>query len=381
MKSRVLIIVGIILAVIIVGIVSIQPDTDTKAGNYRYEIQGNAGGAGPHTKTDLLLTQINMDNPSSIHTVDLTKDLHYTDLVLFWDWHIHSFENYVFVSWMTSEQSWSDVFLAVSNDYGRTFDVKNISQNRNYISEYEIDHSEETVYVTWLHEFKTETNENINQIYFTKSDNFGESFGEKKILSTFDKSSYEFDLEAFGDNVIVVWRQDADLPDDDNIWLATSTDKAEYFQREAKLQGGNVDVDSYDGILHFAWVSVEDDNQIWYAYSENVGQTLNSRIIFDADWETNPYAQGPVPKITASDKIIIEWKMNNKEEERIPYKIIMESDFPDNLKPEPDPIPEEVADINIKKQNQYMSPFDEEWIHEFKEDYPTVITGKVIEWY
>ena len=59
----------------------------------------------------------------------------------------------------------------------------------------------------------------------------------------------------------------------------------------------------------------------------------------------------------------------------------MESDFPDNLKPEPDPIPEEVADINIKKQNQYMSPFDEEWIHEFKEDYPTVITGKVIEWY
>lgn len=48
--------------------------------------------------------------------------------------------------------------------------------------------------------------------------------------------------------------------------------------------------------------------------------------------------------------------------------------------PEPNPIPEEYNDEFVTKQDHYISPF-EEWIHEFQENYHTVITGKVIEWY
>ncbi|MFB5620038.1 MAG: hypothetical protein ACE5RC_02755 [Nitrosopumilus sp.] len=47
--------------------------------------------------------------------------------------------------------------------------------------------------------------------------------------------------------------------------------------------------------------------------------------------------------------------------------------------PEPNPIPEEYDVKPTTKQDQYLSPFDEEWIHEFQENYHTVITGKVID--
>ena len=319
MKTRLLIIIGVISVVIVLGIM--QLDQDLETGNYQYEIQGNAGGAGPQTKTDLLLTRINVDEPSNIHTVDLTKDLHYTDLILFWDWQIHSFDNYVFVSWATSEQSWSDVFLAVSDDYGKTFDVKNISQSKEYIHQYKIDYSKETVYIVWEHEFITEDNNHFGQIYFTKSDNFGDSFGQQKLLSTFDKPAQEFELEVFGDNVFVAWQQEGDSQDSKNMWFATSINRAEYFDREAKLLGAHIDVDSYNDILHLTWVSVDDDDQVWYAYSEDLGQTLHSRIIFDADWELSPYAERPIPKLTVGDDIAIEFRMNNEEGEKTPYKI------------------------------------------------------------
>jgi hypothetical protein len=318
MKTRLLIIIGVISVIIILGIM--QLDRDLETGNYQYEIQGNIDGTGIG-KTDLFLTRINMDNPSNIHTVDLTKDLHYTDLISFWDWQIHSFDNYVFVSWITSEQSWSDVFLAVSDDYGKTFDVKNISQTRTYIDRYKIDYSDNNVYITYRDEFKTEENVHLNHIYFIKSENYGESFGQHLLLNTFDKSGYEFDLESFDENVFVVWRQDTDSRDENNVWFAASTDRAEWFEREAKMIGGHVDVDSFNGTLYLTWVSVTDDNQVWYAYSEDLGQTLHSRIVFDADWELNPYADRPIPKLTVGDDIMIKFEMNNEEGEKTPYKI------------------------------------------------------------
>ena len=318
MKSKILIIVGVILVVVILGIMKVDQDVET--GNYQYEIRGDKDGTGIG-KTDLIFTRISIDEPSNTHTVNLTKDLHYTDLISFLYWQIHSFDNYVFVSWITNEQSWSDVFLAVSDDYGKTFDVKNISQNKEYVHQYKVDYSEETIYVVWQHEFVTEENDHINQISFTKSDNFGESFGQQKLLSTFDKSAYEFDLEAFGDNVFVVWRQDTDSREGNSMWFASSTDRAEWFEREAKMIGAHADVDSSNDILHLTWVSVEDDTQVWYAYSEDLGKTLHSRIIFDADWELSPYAPRPIPKISVGDDILIEFEMNDKDGKKTPYQV------------------------------------------------------------
>ena len=84
----------------------------------------------------------------------------------------------------------------------KTFDVKNISQSRNYVYQYKIDFSDETVYITWQQDFKTEERQSLQHIYFSKSNDFGKSFGESILLSTFDRFAQEFDLEAFGDNVL-----------------------------------------------------------------------------------------------------------------------------------------------------------------------------------
>lgn len=313
------VIAGIFLIVINLGIT--PQDQSLTSRNYIYEIQGDAGGAGSHTKTDLLLKRSNNDDQSDIHFIDITKDLHYTDNIMFWDWQIHTFENYVFVSWITSEQSWSDVFLAISDDYGKTFDVKNISQSKEYVHQYKIDYSEETVYVVWEHEFITEENFHFGQIYFTKSDDFGNSFGQQKLLSTFDKPSQEPELEAFGDDVFIAWQQETDLQDGNNIWFATSTDRGDYFDRKAKLSGAHIDAESSNDILHLTWVSIDDNDQIWYAYSEDLGQTLLSKVIFDADWKLSPYADRPIPKLTIDDKIAVNFEMNNEEGENTPYII------------------------------------------------------------
>jgi len=56
-----------------------------------------------------------------------------------------------------------------------------------------------------------------------------------------------------------------------------------------------------------------------------------------------------------------------------------EPDFNPVPEPEPEPMPEENPETEII-QDEYVSPFDEELIHEFQQ-YHTVITGKVIEWY
>lgn len=289
--------------------------------DYEFKIIGKQAGAGSHTKSELIFTRTTIDEPLIVDSTELTKDLYHTDNIMFWDWQIHTFEKFVYVSWITSEQTWGDVFLAVSDDYGKTFDVKNISQSRNYVYQYKIDFSDETVYLTWQQGFKTEERRDLQHIYFSKSNDFGESFGEQILLSTFDRFAQEFDLEVFGDNVFVTWREEMDLDDKQNVWFATSTDKAEWFDREPKLLASHVDVDSFNGVLHFTWVSVEDDTEIWYAHSKDLGQTLDSRIVFDADWKLSPYAERPIPKISAGEKTFIEFEMVNEEGEKTHYTI------------------------------------------------------------
>ena len=330
------------------------------ARNYDYKITGDQAGAGSHTKSELIFTRTTTDEPLVVDSTELTKDLYHTENIMFWDWQIHTLENFVFVSWITSEQTWGDVFLAVSDDYGETFDVKNISQSKNYVFQYKIDFSDEIVYLTWQQNFKTEENRTLQHIYFTKSNDFGKSFGGQTLLSSFDRFAHEFDLESFGDNVFVTWREDVEPSDMYNVWFATSTDKAEWFDKKAKLLAGHVDVDSFDDVLHLTWVSVEDDTEIWYAYSEDLGQTLHSRIVFDADWKLSPYADRPIPKVSAGDEIFIDFEIKNADGEKMHYKIpIIDEDE------------QEVdwSDITLMKPNSveffyYPDPQDKEDTHQ-----------------
>ncbi|AJW70304.1 exported protein of unknown function [Nitrosopumilus adriaticus] len=336
---------------------SYHPDYDR---DYEYKITGDKGGAGSHTKTELIFTRTTVDEPLILDSAELTKGLYYTDDILFWDWQIYSFENFVFVSWVTSEHSWSDVFLAISNDFGKTFEVKNISQDRNYIDHYKIDFSDESIYFVWHQNFITEENDHLTHLYFTKSDNYGESFGQQKLMSRFDTRSFEFDMEAFDDNVILVWREDTDSQEEKNIWFATSTDRAEWFDREAKLFGARVDVESLDGILHFTGLSERHATEVWYAYSDDMGQTLHKKIVFDADWKLSPYAERPFPKITFEDRVFVEFEMRNAEGEKTHYKV-----------PIIDENEKEVdwSDITLMKPNSveffyYPDPEDKEDTHQ-----------------
>ncbi len=333
MTAKVLIIIGVVAAIAIIFVAIIAwmgiSQQNFQEEDYVYEIRGKEGGAGSHTKTDLIFARTSINDPSYTSTVDLTKDLHYTDHILFSDWQIHSFENFVFVTWITSEQSWSDVFLALSDDYGKTFEIKNISQSRDYNHQYQLQIVKDNLYLAWQEEFHTPDRETINQIYFAKSGDLGKSFSEPLILSTPNVSGYEFDLEANDEIALVIWREDfedANDPSARNIFFAQIFDREEdNLLTFPALRGSHFDFEIHDDVLHGAWSSVEDNDRIIYGYSEDYGVTFpHTQVIFDADWQTSPYAPIPVPKITVDDKVTIEWKMHNEKGEETPYKVIIE---------------------------------------------------------
>ena len=82
--------------------VSYHPYSD---GDYEYKITGKQAGAGSHIKSELIFTRTTVDEPLIVDSTELTKNLYHTDNIMFWDWQIHTFENFVYVSWITSEQN------------------------------------------------------------------------------------------------------------------------------------------------------------------------------------------------------------------------------------------------------------------------------------
>ncbi len=57
------------------------------------------------------------------------------------------------------------------------------------------------------------------------------------------------------------------------------------------------------------------------AYSNDLGKTLHSRIIFNADWKLSPYAEDPIPMISAGNEIFIDFEMRNAKREKTHYTI------------------------------------------------------------
>jgi hypothetical protein len=123
-----------------------------------------------------------------------------------------------------------DILFKRSTDNGSTFDQEiNLSNNTGFSEHPQISSVTDHVHVIWA----DDTNDN-KQVFFKKSDDNGNSFGEEIKLSNKSSSSFNQDIAAFGNSVYTVWLEKV-FSGPYRVMLATSEDGGNSFQNPISL--------------------------------------------------------------------------------------------------------------------------------------------------
>lgn len=173
-----------------------------------------------------------------------------------------------------------------------------------------------TVYVAWLDTTEDDSFEGLAEIYVRRSDDGGETFESRRLVSTFPEPGFRARHTSFRSwaaafpklgigpdgNVYVVWvALPTDDPNDDgDVYVATSTNQGETWDRRVRVNDDlesafqffpEVSVDP-GGEIHVMWGDMRDDPKgasynIYYSRSEDAGDTwsINSRV---TDFASNP---------------------------------------------------------------------------------------------
>ncbi|MGZ5550884.1 MAG: hypothetical protein ACXW07_09000, partial [Nitrososphaeraceae archaeon] len=152
---------------------------------------------------------------------------------------IEAFDNNVYVIWQESvskslpEHNY-DIFFTKSEDNGKTFGTPiNLSNNTEFSERPQIAVSKNGIFIVWA-----ETINPINkEIMFTKSLDNGKTFSNPINLSNNSKDSYNQEISAFNENIYVIW-QDTDKKNNDTngiIAFKSSTNTGNTFNNSIEL--------------------------------------------------------------------------------------------------------------------------------------------------
>jgi len=132
---------------------------------------------------------------------------------------IAAVDSNVYVVWQEFVDDGGEIFFTASSDNGQDFDdpvpISHVEPER--VSEFpQIAAVDSNVYVVWQdNDFVSESD-----IFFTPSNNYGQSFGEPVNLSMTEGFSLFPQLDAFGQNINIVW-QDENLGQKDVFFIAS----------------------------------------------------------------------------------------------------------------------------------------------------------------
>ena len=174
---------------------------------------------------------------------------------------IDAFDNNVYVVWQESvsknlpEHNY-DIFFTKSEDNGKTFGKPiNLSNNTEFSERPQIAVSKNGIFIVW-----TETiNPNNKEIMFTKSLDNGKTFSNPINLSNNSKDSYNQEISAFNENVYVIW-QDTDKKNNDTngiIMFKSSTNTGNTFNNSIELINNTNSafpkINSYGNYVYIVW--------------------------------------------------------------------------------------------------------------------------------
>jgi hypothetical protein len=238
---------------------------------------------------------------------------------------IATFESYVYIIWLEDTGKNKELWIAKSKDTGRTFDkpLKLASvQNWDYLLPKSIAAYGDHVYVVWR---QLSEDGKSGSILFKSSQDRANTFSETREIS--DKAAYitEPKVDAFQNNVYVVWNliysKEETPTQSDGLFFAKSSDHGDNFGTDSKLNGNNefgeAELASYSNRVYVAWTgSVYKQNQnmsdLFFTSSlnngdsfedtvsinngldsGNVGLTVTDRYI-DAVWQDNVTGNGEI---------------------------------------------------------------------------------------
>lgn len=196
---------------------------------------------------------------------------------------VSSSNNNTYVVWQESVPGNTDrnyeIFFKKSSDNGNSFGERiQVSDNIGFSEHPQMASENNNVYVVWADD--TTVNK---QIYFKKSNNGGNSFGEQMLLSDGNSNAFNQEISSFGDNVYVVWLEKVPYGPY-RIMLASSNDGANTFHKPITLSENAVaqtfpKISSFDGHVYVAW-NVEDlpntRSGVYFISSTDNGRTFGN---------------------------------------------------------------------------------------------------------
>jgi hypothetical protein len=170
---------------------------------------------------------------------------------------VAAWNNNVYVLWQDSVPSGNrnyDIFIKNSVDNGNTFGSPvNLSNNSGFSEHPQIAAYNNNVYAIWA----DDTSGN-REVLFTRSEDNGSSFfGTIKNLSNSTSDSFNHEIAVFGDNVYVIWLDQAE-GDNAKILLKASDDGGATFGRTVNISSNANDetfpkVAAYKDSVYIAW--------------------------------------------------------------------------------------------------------------------------------
>jgi len=189
-----------------------------------------------------------------------------------------------------------DILFKRSTNNGSTFDQEiNLSNNPGFSEHPQISSVADNVYVIWA----DDTNGNNNkQVYFKKSNDNGNSFGEAIKLSNNNLSSFNQDIAAFDKNVYAVWLEKAFSGSSGpyRVMLSVSEDGGNNFRDPVSLSE-NAREQSYPKISTF-------NSQVYVAWNvedlSNTDTGINEGVFFVSSFD-NGLTFGNVSKLNTEE--------------------------------------------------------------------------------
>jgi hypothetical protein len=121
-----------------------------------------------------------------------------------------------------------EIYFAHSDDYGKTFEVKNISNTKGDSVNPRLRIEENKVFVVW----SQDTNSS-SQVYFSKSENYGHNFTSPINISNSLKNSYDSGITLLENNVYVIWKESDKNQTD--VFFSKSSDYGSTFDSPMNL--------------------------------------------------------------------------------------------------------------------------------------------------
>lgn len=197
---------------------------------------------------------------------------------------VRSSDNNIYVVWQESVPGSTDrnyeIFFKKSSDEGNSFGEKiQLSDNIGFSEHPQMASENKNVYVVWA----DDTNVN-KQIYFKMSNNGGNSFGEQVLLSDGNSNAFNQEISSFGDNVYTVWLEKIPYGPY-RIMLASSNDGGDTFHKPITLSENAMaqtfpKISAINSHVYIAWNMEEDqpntESGVYFISSSDNGGTFGN---------------------------------------------------------------------------------------------------------